>query len=168
MMQPTKCWGICTKHQSIIDSCIGLGHVSEVGTLVEERTMNANASRSLADQDKNPGLASFEAWMNMNRPMFAAMTELNGRFLEQVSRANNEWMGFVNRRFNEDMAASQRFMECKTVQDLFAAYSEFFQRAQQQYQAEFQYFARLNQKLADETATVIKSHMDDVETDVRH
>ena len=167
-MQPTKCWGICRKHQSIIECCIGLGHVSEVGTLVEERTMNANASRSLADQDKNPGLASFEAWMNMNRSMFAAMTELNGRFLEQVSRANNEWMGFVNRRFNEDMAASQRFMECKTVQDLFAAYSEFFQRAQQQYQAEFQYFARLNQKLADETATVIKSHMDDVETDVRH
>lgn len=132
--------------------------------------MNANASRSLADQglDKNPSLASFEAWMNINRPMLAAMTELNGRFIEQVSRANNEWMGFVNRRLNEDMAASQRFMECKTVQDLFTAYSEFFQRAQQQYQAEFQYFARLNQKIADETATVIKSHMDDVETDVRH
>lgn len=132
--------------------------------------MNANASRSLADQglDKNPGLASFEAWLNINRPMFAAMTELNGRFLEQVSKANNEWLGFVNRRLNEDMAASQRFMECKTVQDLFSAYSEFLQRAQQQYQAEFQYFARLNQKLADETANVIKSHMDDVEADIRH
>ena len=134
--------------------------------------MSANKSRSLADQgsETNPGLASFEAWMSINRPMFAAMTELNGRFLEQMSRANSEWLGFVNRRLNEDMAASQRFMECKTVQDLFAAYTEFFQRAQQQYQAEFQYFARLNQKLADETASVIKSHMDDVETeaDVRH
>jgi hypothetical protein len=132
--------------------------------------MNANASRSLADQgsDKNPGLASFEAWLNINRPMFAAMTELNGRFIEQVSKANNEWLGFVNRRLNEDLAASQRFLECKTVQDLFAAYTDFVQRAQQQYQAEFQYFARLNQKLADETASVIKSHMDDVEADLRH
>jgi len=132
--------------------------------------MNANASRSLPDQgsDKAPGPASIEAWMGINRPMFAAMTEINGRFLEQVSRANNEWLGFVNRRLNEDMAASQRFMECKTLQDLFAAYSEFFQRAQQQYQAEFQYFARLNQKLADETAVVIKSHMDEIEADVRH
>jgi hypothetical protein len=122
--------------------------------------------------DKNSGLASFEAWMNINRPMLAAMTELNGRFIEQVSRANNEWLGFVNRRLNEDMAASQRFMECKTVQDVFTAYSEFLQRAQQQYQAEFQYFARLNQKLADETASVIKSHIDEVqdavEADVRH
>lgn len=132
--------------------------------------MNANASRSLSDQglDKTPGLAPLEAWLSLNRPVFAAMTELNGRFLEQMSKANNEWLGFVNRRLNEDMAASQRFMECKTVQEVFTAYSEFIQRAQQQYQAEFQYFARLNQKLADETANVIKSRMDEVEADIRH
>lgn len=132
--------------------------------------MNANASRSLADQglDRNPGLASLETWMSFNRPMLEAMTELNGRLIEQVSRANNEWLGFVNRRMSEDMAASKRFMECKTVQDVFSAYSDFIQRAQQQYQAEFQYFARLNQKLADETATVLKSHMDEVEADMRH
>lgn len=132
--------------------------------------MSANASRSLADQslDKDLGFASLETWMSINRPMLAAMTELNGRFLEQVSRANNEWMGFVSRRLNEDMAASKRLLECKTVQDLFTAYSDFFQRAQQQYQAEFQYFARLNQKIADETATVLKSHMADFEADVRH
>lgn len=132
--------------------------------------MNANASRSLADQglDRNPGLASLETWMSFNRPMLEAMTELNGRLIEQVSRANNEWLGFVNRRMNEDMAASKRFMECKTVQDVFSAYSDFIQRAQQQYQAEFQYFARLNQKLADETATVLKSRMEEVEADMRH
>lgn len=132
--------------------------------------MNASASRSLAEQglDKAASLGSFETWLDINRPMFAAMTELNGRFLEQVSKANNQWLGFVNRRLAEDLAASQRFMECKTVQDLFAAYSDFFQRTQQQYQAEFQYFARLNQKLANDTANVIKSHMDDVQADIRH
>jgi hypothetical protein len=133
--------------------------------------MNANASRSLSDQGTaNPGVASLETWLNINRPMLAAMTELNGRLLEQMSRANNEWMGFVNRRLNEDMAASQRFMECRTVQDLFTAYSEFFQRAQQQYQAEFQYFARLNQKIADETASVIRTHIDEAESaaGIRH
>lgn len=130
--------------------------------------MGTKGSRSLAEQgfDRNP----FEDWMALNRPMIAAMTELNGRLIEQMTRANNEWLGFVNRRLSEDMAASQRLMECKTVQDLFAAYSDFFQRAQQQYQAEFQHFARLNQKLADETASVIQSHMNDVDADadVRH
>lgn len=133
--------------------------------------MNATASRSLTDKDfdRSQGPASLEAWISINRPMLAAMTEINGRFLEQMSKANNEWIGFVNRRLNEDIAASQRFMQCKTVQDLFAAYSDFFQRAQQQYQAEFQYFARLNQKMADETASVIKSHMDEIEeAEVRH
>lgn len=128
--------------------------------------MSAKTSRSLIEQggDKNP----FENWMAINRPMIAAMTELNGRFIEQMTRANSEWMGFVNRRFSEDMAASQRFMECRTMQDLFAAYADFLQRTQQQYQAEFQHFARLNQKLADEAASVIKSHMNDVEAEVRH
>lgn len=132
--------------------------------------MSANASTSRADPglNANPGLVSFEAWLGMNRPVLAAMTELNGRFLEQMSRANSEWLGFVNRRLNEDVAASQRLMECKTMQDLLAAYSDFFQRAQEQYQAELQYFARLNQNLADETASVIKSHMDEIEVDVRH
>jgi len=133
--------------------------------------MNANASRSLADAgpERNAGLASFEAWLNINRPMFAVMTELNGRFIEQVSKANNEWLGFVNRRLTEDMAASRRLMECQTVQDLFSAYSEFFERASQQYQAELQYFTRMNQKLATDTARVIEQHMDKADpADVRH
>jgi hypothetical protein len=117
---------------------------------------------------ENPAIAALEAWVSVNRPMMAALTELNGRFIEQVSKANNEWLGFINRRLNEDIAASQRLMECRTLQDVFAAYSEFMQRAQQQYQAEFQHFARLNQKLANETATVINSHMETVAQELRH
>jgi hypothetical protein len=132
--------------------------------------MNAKTSRSIIDAPTvdNPAMAAFESWINMNRPVMEAMSELNGRWIEQVSKANSEWLGFVNRRLNEDIAASQRIMECKTLQDLFAAYSDFFQRAQQQYQAEFQYFSRLNQKLADETASVMKSRMDEVDAEMRH
>src|SRR5690606_14431071 len=123
-------------------------------------------SRSLAEEglDRNP----FEAWMAINKPMLTAMTELNGRLIEQMTQANNEWLGFVNPRLTAALAASQRSLERRTLQDLFAAYTEFFQRAQQQYQAEFQHFARLNQKIANETADVIKSHMDEVEKEVRH
>jgi hypothetical protein len=113
-------------------------------------------------------MTAFESWINMNRPVMEAMSELNGRWIEQVSKANSEWLGFVNRRLNEDIAASQKIMECKTLQDVFSTYSDFFQRAQQQYQAEFQYFARLNQKLADETASVMKARMEEVDAEVRH
>jgi hypothetical protein len=132
--------------------------------------MNAKTSRSIVDSPRveNTAMAAFESWINLNRPVMEAMSELNGRWIEQVSKANSEWLGFVNRRLSEDIAASQRIMECKTPQDVFSAYSDFFQRAQQQYQAEFQYFARLNQKLADETASVMKSSMDEVDAEMRH
>lgn len=132
--------------------------------------MNARTSRSAVEGNgkESPAIAALEAWVNVNRPMMAAISELNGRFIEQVSKANNEWLGFINRRLSEDIAASQRLMECKTLQDVVAAYSEFFQRAQAQYQAEFQYFSRLNQKLADETATVINNHIETATRELRH
>lgn len=132
--------------------------------------MNARTSKSNGDPGghDNPALATFEAWMNLNRPMVAAMTELNGRFIDQVSKANNEWLSFLNRRFKEDIATGQRIMECKTPQDLFAACSDFFQRAQAQYQAEFQYFTRFNQKLADETASIVKTHIEEANSEMRH
>ncbi len=130
--------------------------------------MNASASRSLADQVKEmpSAQATLETWVSINRPMLEVMTELNGHFLEQMTKANNEWMKFVNRRLNEDMAASRRIMDCKSMPDLMTGYSEFFQRGQQQYQAQFQYFARLNQKLAEDTAGVIQAHGEEAEADL--
>jgi hypothetical protein len=116
----------------------------------------------------NPALATIEAWLSMNRPMMSAMTEINGRFLEHVSRANDEWIEFMTRRFNDDIAASHRLMECRTVEDVFSAYAELIQRAQRQYQAEFQSFARLNKELADDTANLVKSHIEASELDLRH
>jgi phasin family protein len=132
--------------------------------------MNGKTPRPLAEQamqgmpalDGSAATAAVEAWMSFNRPMLAAVTELNGRFVDQVSKANHEIMGFVSRRLNEDIATSQRLLSCRNMQDFFAAYSEFFQRAQQQYQAEFQHFARLNQKLADDTASIMKSRMEEM------
>ena len=90
--------------------------------------MNAKTSRSITDErgTELPAFAAFESWMNINRPVVAAMTELNGRFIEQVSKANSEWLGFINRRLNEDIAASQRIMECKTLQDVFSAKNPSF------------------------------------------
>ena len=131
--------------------------------------MNAKTPRPLEQVmqgmpalDGNAAMAAMEAWMSFNRPMLAAMTELNGRFVDQFSKANHELMGFVSRRINEDIATSQRLLSCRNMQDLFAAYSEFFQRAQQQYQSEFQHFTRLNQKLADDTTSIMRSRMEQI------
>ncbi len=74
----------------------------------------------------------------------------------------------MTRRFNEDLAASQRLMECRTVEDVFSAYAELFQRAQRHYQTEIQSFARLNQELADDTANLVKSHIEATQAEIRH
>jgi len=116
----------------------------------------------------NPALATIETWLSMNRPMMSAMTEINGRLLEHVQRANGEWVEFMTRRFNEDLAASQRLMQCRTVEDVFSAYGELFERAQRQYQTEIQSFARLNQELANDTAKLVKSHIEASESEIRH
>lgn len=125
-------------------------------------------SRGAQSGSGNPALATIETWLSMNRPMMSAMTEINGRLLEHVSRANDEWIEFMTRRFNEDLAASQRLMECRTVEDIFSAYADLFQRAQRQYQAEFQSFARLNKEFADDTAKLVKSHIEASESEIRH
>jgi hypothetical protein len=130
---------------------------------------NANArSRGGQNASSNPALATIETWLSMNRPVMSAMTEINGRLIEHVSRANDEWIEFMTRRFNEDVAASQRLMQCRTVEDIFSAYGELFERAQRQYQAEFQSFARLNQELANDTANLVKSHIEAGDSEIRH
>lgn len=132
--------------------------------------MTAKLSKSAFDiqQAENPAAATIEAWMNFNRPMLTAWTELNGKLIEQATKANHEWLGFLGRRMNEDMALSKRFMECKSLQDVVALYSEFFQRAQKQYQDEFQNLARFNQQFADETASVMRAHLEQTGSEMRH
>jgi phasin protein len=125
-------------------------------------------SRGYQNGSENPALATIEAWLSMNRPMMSAMTEINGRLIEHVSRANDEWIEFMTRRFNDDLAASQKLMACRTIEDVFAAYAELFHRAQRHYQAEFQSFARLNKEFADDTANLVKSHIEATANEIRH
>lgn len=131
--------------------------------------MNAKSTSQIpADLAGNPAAAALQAWIDINRPMMSAMTQINGKLIEQAARVNTEWMGFLNRRLKEDIETSQRMMECKTMQDIMAATSDFFQRAQQQYQAEFQYFAHLNQKIANETAHIVRAQIGEAAEEIRH
>jgi hypothetical protein len=104
----------------------------------------------------SPAEVIVRAWMQVNSPAIDVMTQLGARFLQQLTRAGNAWNGFLSRRLNEDIATSRRLLQCETPVDVVTAYADFFARAQQQYLAEFQYFARLNQKLADETAGIVR------------
>ena len=127
----------------------------------ETTSQNGSASGYNADYNsvETQTKAAVTAWVSLQRPVVEAMTEFNSHWIDSFSKANVELIGFFGRRVEEDLAASRRLMSCRTVQDVMEAYSEFFQRAQQQYQNELQYFARLNQSFANESADAMRTHL---------
>jgi hypothetical protein len=90
-----------------------------------------------------------EAMMEMQRPTFTAMAEVNTRLYESIAAANKEWASFVNRRLKEDLAVPQHLAECRTPQDLYRVYTQFFQNACSQYQSGLEQMTKLSQSIAD-------------------
>ena len=70
-----------------------------------------------------------EAFMELNRPALTAMAQMNGKVYENIATMNKNWVAFVNRRLKEDFAMPQQLAACKTVQDMYGVYAEFFQTA---------------------------------------
>ena len=67
-------------------------------------------------------------------PLFAMVTDTNGKLLESMARLQKEWAEFVHRRVKEDIAASQQLMNCQTLADVQQVYSQYFRTAFEQYQ----------------------------------
>jgi hypothetical protein len=91
----------------------------------------------------------FEAMMQMQRPTFTAMAEVNGRLYDSIAAVNKEWASFVNRRLKEDLAMPQQLAECRTIQDLYRVYAQFFQNACTHYQSELEEMAKLGRTIAE-------------------
>jgi len=100
---------------------------------------------------------SFEAFMDMNRPALTAMANMNGKVYDGISALNKSWVAFVNRRLKEDLAMPRQLAECKTVQDMYGVYREFFQTAFTDYQAEFEQMAKLGKSLAEDAAEAVQA-----------
>jgi hypothetical protein len=102
-----------------------------------------------------------EALMEINRPALAAMAEVNGKVYENIATMNKSWVAFVNRRLKEDLAMPKQLVACKTVQDMYGVYAEFFQTAVADYQSEFEEMSKLGKSLADETAQAMQTRLED-------
>ena len=62
-----------------------------------------------------------------------------------------EWLGFVERRVQEDVALQRRLSETKGVDEAWRHYCEFFERAVDDYRAEYAELTKLSSTLASET-----------------
>jgi hypothetical protein len=95
--------------------------------------------------------------MEMQRPAFTAMAEVNTRLYESIAAANKEWASFVNRRLKEDLAVPQQLAECRTPQDLFKVYAQLFQNACSQYQSGLEQMTKLSQAITENAFRALQS-----------
>ena len=94
----------------------------------------------------------FDAMMQMQRPALAAMAEMNGRLYESITAVNKEWATFVNQCLKEDLAVPQQLAQCRTAQDLYQVYVQFFQNAWAQYQSGLEQMTKLSKAIAEQSA----------------
>ena len=102
-----------------------------------------------------------EAIMEMQRPAFTAVAEANARLYESMAAANSEWASFVNRRLKEDLAMPQQLAECRTMQDVFRVYTQFFQNACSQYQSGLGEMTKLSQAMAENALQTLQSRSEE-------
>jgi hypothetical protein len=98
-----------------------------------------------------------EAVVEMNRPTLEAMAEMNGKVYENIATLNKNWAAFVNRRLKKDLSVPQQLAACKTVQDMYGVYADFFQTAMSDYQTEFEQMSKIGKSLAEETLQAVQA-----------
>jgi hypothetical protein len=104
---------------------------------------------------------NFDSLMELNRPALNAMAQMNGKVYDGIASLNRSWIAFVNRRLKEDLAMPKQLAACKTVQDMYSVYAEFFQTACADYQSEFEHMTKLGKSLADETVHAVQTRVED-------
>ena len=104
---------------------------------------------------------NFESLMELNRPALNAMAQMNGKVYDGLATMNRNWVAFINRRLKEDLAVPQQLAACKTVQDMYGVYAEFFQNACSDYQSELEQLTKLGKSLADDTIQAMQSRMEE-------
>jgi hypothetical protein len=131
--------------------------------------MPDKSSNGRADQSfpQMPTPFGFEALMEMNRPALNAVAQMNGKVYENIAAINKKWAAFVNRRLKEDLAVPQHLAACKTVQEVYSVYADFFQTAYSDYQSEFEQIGKLGKSLADETLQAMQSRAEEAAREVR-
>ena len=108
-----------------------------------------------------------DALMEFNRPALTAIAQMNGKVYDGIAAMNRHWVDFVNRRLKEDLAVPQQLATCKTVQDMYGVYAEFFQTACADYQSSFEQMTKLGKSLADDTVHAVQSRMEEATREAR-
>jgi hypothetical protein len=108
-----------------------------------------------------------EALMEINRPALEAMAQMNGKVYENIATLNKNWAAFINRRLKEELGMPKQLASCKTVQDMYGVYADFFQTAMSDYQSEFEQISKLGKSLAEETLQAMQTRAQELSREAR-
>lgn len=113
------------------------------------------------------GPFGLEAFMELNRPALAAMAQVNGKVYDNIATLNTHWVSFVNRRLEKDLGMPKQLAACKTVQEMYGVYADFFQTAVSDYQSEFEEMSKLGRALADDTLQAMQARTEEAARETR-
>jgi hypothetical protein len=108
-----------------------------------------------------------ETFMQIHRPALTAMAQVNGKVYDKIATMNTHWVAFVNRRIEKDLAMPKQLAACKTVQEMYGVYADFFQTAVSDYQSEFEEMSKLGRTLADETLQAMQTRAEEARREAR-
>ena len=106
-----------------------------------------------------------EALVEINRPTLEAMAQMNGKVYENIATMNKNWASFVNRRLKEELGMPKQLASCKSVQEIYGVYADFFQTAMSDYQSEFEQISKVGKALAEETMQVMQTRAQEMSRD---
>jgi phasin protein len=99
-----------------------------------------------------PGIAPLFNSMN---PATACMQFWNKSAVHVGGEVAQSWLHFLGDRWAKDLAFPQQIAACKTADDLYVAYTEFWRQAAKDYSAEFN-------EIADATWSAVRETFDGV------
>lgn len=89
--------------------------------------------------------ADVDTIMEVATPALTAVTTFNRDLVETCAAFQNEWFGFLNRRWRENMAMPTRLSICQSLPEVQQVYLDYWKRVADQYGAEFQHLGEITQ-----------------------
>ena len=118
--------------------------------------MYRSASREKFDNgDQSPNLPAlpFGAW----NPFLTGALRWNAQAHEGFRTVVSEWQIFLGRRLEDDFALMQRLTSSRTPDQIWAAYTDFWQKAVEDYGKEITALTKLMTAVAGKMETVAQS-----------
>jgi hypothetical protein len=106
--------------------------------------------------------------MPPGNPLLAVATDINGKLLVSVASVQKDWAEFVHRSVQENVAASQRLLNCQSLTDMHEVYSQYFRTAFEQYREQSEKVVQTGKSMTEGLAQTMEWRVGEIAQQTRH